>query len=175
MKDREPGHDWDWTKPALALGDVYFKRNQLDSALYCYRLTFKHTFQEDRIDINNGIATIFRKRNQPDSCRYYATMAFDTAELIHYRKGAMHAFELLGWVYEKTNPVKAMRYYKISMAIKDSLYDREKLSRVNFLVFAEKQKEQELRATQEKYQDRLKMYGLLVVVAFSLLIALLLI
>ena len=58
------------------------------------------------------------------------------------------------------------------MAIKDSLYDREKLSRVNFLVFAEKQKEQELHATQEKYQNRLKMYGLLVVVAFFLLIAL---
>jgi len=172
IKDRESG--WDWTSPALVLGSIYFKRNQLDSALYCYRLTFKHTFQDDRIDINNGIATIFRKRNQPDSCRYYATMAFDTAELIHYRKGAMHAFELLGWVYEKTNPVKAMRYYKISMVIKDSLYDREKLSRVNFLVFAEKQKEQELRATQEKYQDRLKMYGLLIVVAFSLLIALLL-
>ena len=172
IKDRESGHDW--TQPALVLGSIYFKRNQLDSALYCYRLTFKYTFQDDRIDINNGIATIFRKRNQPDSCRYYATMAFDTAELIHYRKGAMHAFELLGWVYEKTNPVKAMRYYKISMVIKDSLYDREKLSRVNFLVFAEKQKEQELRATQEKYQDRLKMYGLLIVVAFSLLIALLL-
>jgi len=172
IKDRESGHDW--TQPALVLGSIYFKRNQLDSALYCYRLTFKYTFQDDRIDINNGIATIFRKRNQPDSCRYYATMAFDTAELIHYRKGAMHAFELLGWVYEKTNPVEAMRYYKISMAIKDSLYDREKLSRVNFLVFAEKQKEQELRATQEKYWDRLKMYGLLIVVAFSLLIALLL-
>jgi hypothetical protein len=131
------------------LGDVYFKRNQLDSALYCYRLTFKHTFQEDRIDINNGIAAIFRKRNQPDSCRYYATMAFDTAGLIHYRKGAMQASGLLGWVYEKINPVEAMRYYKISTAIKDSLYDREKLSRVNFLVFAEDKKEQDLRATQE--------------------------
>jgi hypothetical protein len=171
-KDRELGQNW--TYPALVLGSIYFKRNQLDSALYYYRLTFKQTAQNDRIDIYNGIAAIFRKRNQPDSCRYYATMAFDTAELIHYRKGAMYACELLGWAYEKINPVEAMRYYKISMAIKDSLYDREKLSRVNFLVFAEKQKEQELHATQEKYQNRLKMYGFLVVAAFSLLIALLL-
>jgi hypothetical protein len=172
IKARELGKDW--TNPALVLGSIYFKRNQLDSALYCYRLTFKNSFQNDRIDINNGIATIFRERNQPDSCRYYATMAFDTAQLIHYRRGAMHASELLGWAYEKINPVEAMRYYKISMAIKDSLYDREKLSRVNFLVFAEKQKEQELQAAQAKYQNRLKMYGLLVVVAVSLLIALLL-
>src|SRR6185436_8709268 len=100
-----------------------------------------------RIDINNGIAAIFSKRNQPDSCRLYATMAFDTAQLIHYRKGAMHASELLGWAYEKISPVEAMRYYKISMAIKDSLYDREKLSQINFLVFADKQKEQDLHAT----------------------------
>jgi len=171
-KDRELGQNW--TYPALVLGSIYFKRNQLDSALYCYRLTFKQTAQNDRIDINNGIAAIFSKRNQPDSCRHYATMAFDTAQLIHYRKGAMHASELLGWAYEKINSVKAVQYYKISTAIKDSLYDREKLSRVNFLVFAEKQKEQELLATREKYQERLKMYGLLIVVAFSLLIALLL-
>jgi tetratricopeptide (TPR) repeat protein len=113
IKDRESGYDW--ATPAFMLGSIYFKRNQLDSALYCYRLTFKRTFQDDRIDINNGIATIFRKRNQPDSCRYYATMAFDTAELIHYRKGAMQASELVGWAYEKINPVEAMRYYKISM------------------------------------------------------------
>jgi tetratricopeptide (TPR) repeat protein len=169
-KDRKLRRDWIY--PALVLGNVYFKRNQLDSALYCYRLTFKQTAQNDRIDINNGIADIFRKRNQPDSCRYYATMAFDTAQLIHYLKAAMHASELLGWVYEKINPAEAMRYYKINIAIKDSLYDREKLSRINFLVFAEKQKEQELHATQEKYQDRLKMYGLLVIVAFFLIIAL---
>ncbi len=171
-KDRELRNDW--TSPALVLGSIYFKKNQLDSALYCYRLTFKQTAQNDRIDINNGIAAIFSKRNQSDSCRHYATMAFDTAQLIHYRKGAMHASELLGWVYEKINPVEAMHYYKINMAIKDSLYDREKLSRVNFLVFTEKLKEQELHATQEKYQNRLKMYGLLIVVSFSLLIALLL-
>jgi Histidine kinase len=171
-KDRELEEDW--TYPALVLGSVYFKRNQLDSALYCYRSTFKVTFQNDRIDINNGIAAIFRKRNQPDSCRYYATMAFDTAQFIHYRKGALQSSELLAWAYEKINPVKTIRYYKISTAIKDSLYDKEKLNRANFLVFAEKQKEQELQATQEKYQNRLKMYGLLIVVAFSLLIALLL-
>jgi len=172
IKDRELGRDW--TNPALVLGSIYFKRNQLDSALYCHRLTFKQTAQNDRIDINNGIAAIFSKRNQPDSCHHYATIAFDTAQLIHYRKGAIQASELLAWAYEKINPAEAIQYYKISILIKDSLYDREKLSRVNFLVFAEKQKEEELQATQEKYRNGLKMYGLLIVVAFSLLIALLL-
>jgi hypothetical protein len=171
IKDRELE---DWTYPALVLGNVYFKRNQLDSALYYYRSTFKETAQNDRIDIHNGIAAIFRERNQRDSCRYYAKMAWDTAQLIRYRKGALQSSELLAWSYEKINPVKTIRYYKISTAIKDSLYDREKLSRVDFLVFSEKLKEQELQATQEKYQNRLKMYGLLIVVAFSLLIALLL-
>ena len=172
IKDRELGRDW--TNPALVLGSIYFKRNQLDSALYCHRLTFKQTAQNDRIDINNGIAAIFSKRNQPDSCHHYATIAFDTAQLIHYRKGAIQASELLAWAYEKINPAEAIQYYKISISIKDSLYDREKLSRVNFLVFAEKQKEEELQATQEKYRNGLKMYGLLIFVAFSLLIALLL-
>jgi len=168
-KDRELGSDW--TYPALVLGNVYAKRKQLDSALYCYRSTFKMTAQNDLIDINNGIATIYRDRNQTDSCRYYAEMALDTAQVIHYPTGALQANELLSWVYEKTNPVKAIRYYKTSIAIKDSLYNQEKVSRVNGLIFEEQQRERELQAAEIKYQDRLNMYGLLAVVGFSLLIA----
>jgi signal transduction histidine kinase len=168
-KDRELGHDW--TYPALVLGNVYAKRNQLDSALYCYRSTFKMAEQTDLIDINNGIASTYRTRKQTDSCRYYAELALDTAQFIHYPKGAMRASELLSWVYENTNPVKAIRYYKTSIAIKDSLYNQEKVSRVNGLTFEEQQREQELQAAEIKYQNRLKMYGLLTVVGFFLLIA----
>jgi len=170
IKDRELRNDW--TYPALVLGNIYAKKSQLDSALYYYRSTFKQTAQNDRIDINNGIATIFRKRNQTDSCLYFAKIAFDTAQLIHYRKGAMRASELLAWVYETINLAEAIRYYKISMSLKDSLYDREKLSRANFLVLAEKQREQELQAAREKFQNRLKFYGFSAVVVFFLLIAL---
>jgi two-component system, NtrC family, sensor kinase len=169
VKDRELGSDW--TYPALVLGNVYAKRKQFDSALYCYRSTFKFKAQNDLIDINNGIATIYRDRNQTDSCRYYAEVALDTAQIIHYPTGALQANELLSWVYEKTNPVKAIRYYKTSIAIKDSLYNQEKVSRFNGLIFEEQQREQELQAAEVKYQNRLKMYGLLAVVGFFLLIA----
>jgi sensor histidine kinase YesM len=163
---------YDWSYPPLVLGNIYLKRNQFDSALYCfrYRLTYKITGQNDRIDINNGIATIFRKQNQPDSCHYYAKMAFDTAQIIRYRKGSMRAAGLLSWVYEKTNPGKAIMYYKISEALKDSLYNQEKISRVGFLVFNERLKEQELQASLVKYQNRLGIYALLVVIACFLLI-----
>ncbi len=171
-KDRELKQDW--TYPAIVLGNVYMKRNQFDSALYCYRSTFKYTPRKDQIEINNGIATIFRNRNQADSCRYYAKMAFDTAQIINYPKGAMQASELLSWVYEKINPVEAIHYYKTSMAIKDRLYNQEKTSRVNVLIFGEQIKEQELEAAQAKYQNRLKMYGLLAIVGFFLFIALVL-
>jgi two-component system NtrC family sensor kinase len=170
VKDRELGSDW--TYPALVLGNVYAKRKQFDSALYCYRSTFKFKAQNDLIDINNGIATIYRDRNQTDSCRYYAEMALDTAQIIHYPPGALQANELLSWVYEKTNPVKAIRYYKASIAIKDSLNNQEKVSRANGLIFEERQREQELQAAEIKYQNRLKMYGLLAVVGFFLLVAL---
>ncbi|HEV8082853.1 MAG TPA: ATP-binding protein [Chitinophagaceae bacterium] len=169
-KDRELKQDW--TYPALVLGNVYAKRNQFDLALFYYRSTFKMTARNDQVDINNGIATIYRTQSQTDSCRYYAVMALDTAQTIQYRKGAMRASELLSWAYEKTNPVEAIRYYKISMAIKDSLYNQEKISRVNGLIFDAQLREQELQAAQVKYRNRLKMYGLLVVVGSFLSIAL---
>ncbi|WP_373496091.1 ATP-binding protein [Aquiflexum sp.] len=168
-KDRELASDW--TYPALVLGNVYLKRNQLDSALYCYQSTFKDAAQSDQVQINIGIATVFRKQNKPDSCRYYAKMAFDTAQAIQYQKGAMRASELLSWVYEKNSPVEAINYYKIGTAIKDSLYNQEKIGRANFLVFNKKMKEQELQSAREEHQNRLKVYGLLVVVGFFLIIA----
>ncbi len=169
-KDRELKQDWSY--PALVLGNVYAKRNQFDSALFYYRSTFKMTARNDQVDIYNGIATIYRTQKQTDSSRYYAKMALDTAQTIRYRKGAMRASELLSSAYEKSNPVEAIRYYKISMAIKDSLYNQEKISRVNGLVFDAQLREQELQATQVKYQNRLKMYGLLAVVGSFLSIAL---
>jgi two-component system NtrC family sensor kinase len=169
-KDRELKQDW--TYPALVLGNVYAKRNQFDSAIYFYRSTFKMTARNDQVDINNGIATIYRKQNQTDSCRCYAEMALDTAQTIHYRQGAMRASELLSWAYEKTNPIEAIRYFKISMAIKDSLYNQETVSRVNGLVFDAQLREQELQAAQAKYRSRLKIYGLLAVVGSFLSIAL---
>ncbi len=169
-KDRELKQDW--TYPALVLGNVYAKRNQFDSALYFYRSTFKMTARNDLVDINNGIAAIYRKQNQTDSCLFYAEMALDTGQIIHYRKGSMQASELLSWAYEKTNPVVAIRYYKISMTIKDSLYNQEKISRVNGLVFDAKLREQELQAAQVKYKNRLKTYLLLAVVGSFLSIAL---
>jgi signal transduction histidine kinase len=169
VEDRALRHDWAY--PALVLGNVYLKRNQLDSALYCYQSTFKHSSQNDQVEINNGIATVYRQQNQPDSCRYYGKMAFDTAQAIRYQKGAMRASELLSWVYEKTAPAEAIGYYKIGTAIKDSLYDQEKIGRAGFLVFSDRLKEQELQATRAKYQSRLKVYGLLGVVGIFLIIA----
>ncbi len=163
-----------WSLAALVLGNVYLKRAQLDSALYCFHLTFDMSGQNDLIDINNGIGAVYRKQNQTDSCYRYAKMAFDTAQVIHYRKGIMRASESLAWVYEETAPVEAIRYFKISTSIKDSLYNQEKISRINILQFDEKLKEQEQQATQIKYQNRLKIYGLLVVVGFFLAIALIL-
>jgi signal transduction histidine kinase len=169
-KDRELGNDWAF--PAFVLGNVYLKRAQLDSALYCYQSTLKKAARSDQVDINNGIATVYRHQNQRDSCRYYATMAFDTAQAIRYQKGAMRASELLSWVFEKTAPAEAIKYYKISTAIKDSLYNQEKIGRAGFLVFSDRLKEQELQATRAKYQNRLRAYGLLGVVGLFLIIAL---
>ncbi len=172
VKDRELKQDW--TYPALVLGNVYAKKNQFDSAIYYYRSTFKMTARNDQVGINNGIAAIYRIQNQTDSCRRYAKMALDTAQTIHYRKGAMYASELLSWTYEKTNPNEAIRYYKISMAIKDSLYNQEAVGRVNSLVFDAQLSEQGLQAARVKYRSRLKMYGLLVVIGSFLSIALVL-
>ena len=59
------------------------------------------------------------------------------------------------------------------MAIKDSLYNQEKISRVNGLIFDAQLREQELQAAQAKYRNRLKIYGLLAAVCSFLSLAVL--
>jgi hypothetical protein len=52
----------------------------------------------------------------------------DSAQSIYYTKAVMNSSELLSWVNEGTNNADAIRYYKICMKAKDSLYNREKIN-----------------------------------------------
>ena len=170
--DRELNLFWSYT--SLVMGNVFLKLNKPDSALKYYRSLIKIPAQNDQVDINIGIATVFYMRNQVDSGSYYARMALDSARYIHYLKGIMKASEVLSGIFEITKPAEAIRYFKISSDAKDSLYNREKMDEVSTLIASEDRRVEELREAELNYRNKLRMITLITLSVIFLIIGILL-
>ena len=121
-----------------------------------------------------GIADLFHKKGQNDSCIYYAHAALAAGQKNNYSKGVMVASQLLSKAYEGVNEHEAFRYHKMATTLKDSVFNSEKSSQVQNLFFVEQQRLQNLEAARATYKNQLKQYSLLAALVVFLLIALLL-
>ncbi|MEP7374756.1 MAG: tetratricopeptide repeat protein [Chitinophagaceae bacterium] len=121
-----------------------------------------------------GIANLFYKSGQPDSCIFYAQQGLSAGRQNKYAKGILAASELLSEAYESVDEHKAFRYHKMATAIKDSLFNAEKANEVQNLFFVEQQRLQAAETANTKYKNQLKLYALLVALAVFLLLAIIL-
>ena len=125
-------------------------------------------------DTYQGIAALYKKSGQTDSCIYYGQKSFASAQSVNYLKGILASSQLLSDVYEGFNINEAFKYYKIAMAAKDSLFNAERVKQVQNLGFAEQQRLQTLDDAKLEYANKLKLYALLTLVGVFLLIAIIL-
>ncbi len=69
---------------------------------------------------------------------------------------------MLADIYQLQNkPDSTLKYLRIALNLKDSLFSREKTNAIQNLAFKEQEKQKEVEASELKYQNRLKMYSLL--------------
>jgi two-component system NtrC family sensor kinase len=69
---------------------------------------------------------------------------------------------MLADIYESQNkPDSSLKYLRIALDIKDSLFSREKTNAIQNIVFKEQEKQKEVEAAKLQSQNRLKMYLLL--------------
>ena len=125
-------------------------------------------------DAYTGIADLFRKAGQLDSCIFYAGRALTSGQQNNYAQGILAASELLSKVYGPVDEHESFKYHKIATAIKDSLFNTEKTNQVQNLFFVEQQRQQTLEAARTKYKNQLKLYALLTALSVFLLLAILL-
>jgi signal transduction histidine kinase len=80
----------------------------------------------------------------------------------NYPIGLLKAANMLADIYESQNkPDSALKYLRIALNIKDSLFSREKTMAIQNFAFKEQEKQKEVEAAQLQSQNRLKMYSLL--------------
>jgi tetratricopeptide (TPR) repeat protein len=154
------------------LGDTYSRMNKGKEALEYYRLALAIEIEMadvlNRSQTNLGIANIYRELNQKDSALVYAyrTMVADT--IFHIYGDLIESCNLIASVYEsERNMDSAFKYLKLTIALKDSLFMREKLKAIENMNFNETIRQQEIAAEKKKaVEDHVRNLQLLAIGVF---------
>lgn len=100
--------------------------------------------------------------NNLDSAAWYSKKVL--AEKIEktYPIGLLKATNMLAGIFEKQNkPDSTLKYLRVAINTKDSLFSREKTMAIQNLAFKEQEKQNEVKAAKLQSQNRLQMYSLL--------------
>jgi tetratricopeptide (TPR) repeat protein len=164
------------------LGDINYKMGNAPMSLEYYRLSIRYAIENDDqiaiVDTYNSVAQLYIKNNQPDSSRYYASVALKTAQKASYAEGIYTASDLLTQYYRGKDEHQELAYYKIAMAAKDSMFNAEKVKEIQTLSFNEAERQQEKVEQQAKEAQRriinLQLIGIALFIPFFFLVLLIL-
>ena len=176
----------------LILADIYAERGKNDSAFYYYKktITGAQTGFAFGLIANAyiGIARLFQKEHNIDSALYYAKQA-----LSYYQNNPLDVqawgensdgyiaeiSPLVANLYKANGQLdSAYKYLQLSVTLKDSLYNSDKIRQFQTLAFNEsarrQQMEQERVLSRQEYETKVQMFILvggmltLLIIAFIL-------
>jgi tetratricopeptide (TPR) repeat protein len=165
------------------LGDTYVKLNRNPLALACYHkaITIENSNQDmaDYCQSTIGMATAFHQQNENDSALIYGYKSLSTAVSSNFNQPEMDASNFLASVYEfEKNADSALKYLKLTIAIKDSLFSQEKSKSIHNMTFEENIRQQELveqnRKAKENATKNLQLLAIGVFIPIFFMFALLL-
>ena len=159
----------------LHLGNVYAKKGNTILALKYFReaivLSKSQNFQKDLMDAYNGMAKTFNTYGQSDSAVFYANQTLLVGKYTRYPLAILDAVNLLSNIYKsKNNLDSTVKYMELSILIKDSLFNREKIREVQNVSFNEQLRQQEVQKEQEQFRSRLKIYALIFTIVVFVLV-----
>ena len=159
---------------AHILGDAYAGKANYDSALLLYQdgVFVSQDNIVDLVDSYNGMAAVYNAKNNFDSAAWYSKKVISEKIQKRYPIGLLKAANMLADIYGTQNkPDSALKYVRIALNIKDSLFSREKTIAIQNLAFKEQERQKEVEASELKYENRLRTYSLVGGLIALLLIA----
>ncbi len=153
----------------VAIGKLDMARHYFLEAIGECKLNNNAYFQA-RNFIN--LATLFNKINLNDSAIYYAGIAVELSQRHNFAEFILNAAKVLTDTYESENkPDSSLKYLKIMIAAKDSVFSQSKVQQFQQSTFNEIQQQEQANLEKERYQFRVKIYALVASLAVFLLIA----
>ncbi len=156
----------------INLGEVYIKMKMDKIALMNYRLALpyitKNKISEALCETTLEMAGIFQRMNEPDSAIYYGKESLAIAQDYFFTSRQLDASIFLGSYYESAKiSDSAFKYLKLTIALKDSIFNLENQKTIQNLTFEENIRQEEM-ATQKKiaYENHIRNLQLLAIGVF---------
>src|SRR5579862_8681564 len=120
----------------------------------------------------NNLAGLFAKTDQKDSCIYYANISLNICQQHNFGEFAYDASRILTDIYGRgVNADSTLKYMKIMVAAKDTVFSQAKGQQFQELAFKEVQRLQKINIDKERSLNLVKLYILLAALVVLLLLA----
>ena len=162
-----------------ALGNIYNKKENYPLAIEYYRksidLAISSNIRKDLMDSWNGIIKTFLKTGQVDSAIFYSSQVLLEGRTTAYPFGSLEASSVLSDIYRSQNMLdSSAKYNGIAVSIKDSIFNKERITQFQNLSFSEDLRKQEIDAAQSEYVNKVKIYilsgGLAILVLMAVML-----
>jgi two-component system, NtrC family, sensor kinase len=161
---------------------TYARLGKDDLALEFYKKAIPPNLRDnvriDLINIYNGIAELYKARGNIDSATVYAKTALSYDAGQHYPSESLEASGILIDIYESiNNKDSVLKYLKLTIALKDSLFnqEKEKLRTIEKITYNEEIKAKDAEAAHIRSQNNLKLMLLLAGLFAAIIIAVILV
>jgi len=113
------------------------------------------------------------KRNQKDSCLYYARMALTDARISSQRFEILEAANLIvDMLRDKNMPDSVVYYQDIVLVMKDSLFSADKFRQLQVLALREQQRKLDIVREQDEFMNRVRLLVLSGILLFVVVVTL---
>lgn len=142
------------------LGNVHAAKGDVDLALSFYQksvaraIAAEHTGERSQSYLQ--LSKLFSKTGQHDSALFYGRKAMQLAQDRKAKPLIIWSANQLAEIYETLDTKKALRYYKLSAAVKDSIFGAESQAQVQNLTFSELERQRELQEAKRKEAEERK-------------------
>ncbi|HMK19579.1 MAG TPA: ATP-binding protein [Chitinophagaceae bacterium] len=155
-----------------SLGVVEAKKKHYEQALNYYRASIPTGNNLDIVYTYNHMARLYQETGNIDSSIYYSKEILNKRPFLFFQRGVLDAMTILAQDYKlKNQNDSAIKYLESSIALNNSLFNKEKTRAIQSLTFNEQLRQQEIEAAKIKYQNQVKMYIMLASLIIFLLIA----
>lgn len=149
--------------------------NHSEALMYC-KMALDAAYKiNDKVNpgkIQLIMASTYFELSKPDSSLFYARESYKSSVLTSQKLTQLQASSFLARLYQHLKlPDSTIRYQEIAMVLKDSIFGQNKFRQLQLLTLREKEYQQEILASQEKFKTRTKFLGLFSVLAFLLIVA----
>ncbi len=161
------------------LGSIYLKLGKLDSAMGFYKSSLFYFGAQNNEDGYSetylDMAKIFFLQHKADSSLYYAKLASRIAKEYGFTDQFLSASNFLADYYRTSGNVdSAYHFLAASIAVKDSLFSKQKANQIQDITYEESMRQQQIEELKEQERTRLKQDALIGGLAALLIVAFLL-